>query len=223
MPQYIERNVDNIIWHDVFLPRSHASLLARSKAIDARRCPYLQIIRPRCIKLPQIAGSPDQRNNMPLHGSAQHALPPFAASLQDLLRVQNAAWVYHAVMRARSRYQDQQFVVQPRNYCNTTCSKKRSSCASGRVRAALFQRVLRCHHDEQFGQGAGHTADGDLVFLQLSRADCTLGGARLISSASTISWNNGPAIKRNIVPCCGSRISVPVKSPGIKSGVNWMR
>src|SRR5262245_7662178 len=53
-----------------------------------------------------------------------------------------------------------------------------------------------------------------------------LGGVRLISSASTMLSNTGPGRKVNLrLPVSGSswRMSVPVMSAGIRSGVNWMR
>ena len=62
--------------------------------------------------------------------------------------------------------------------------------------------------------------------IDSSNADWVFGGARLISSASTKLANTGPAWKVNCrAPLARSscRISVPVMSDGIKSGVNWMR
>ncbi|CPQ35512.1 Uncharacterised protein [Bordetella pertussis] len=58
-----------------------------------------------------------------------------------------------------------------------------------------------------------------------SRADCTLAGARLISSASTRLPNSGPCWNsmrwRPSASCCST--SAPVMSEGSRSGVNWMR
>ncbi len=56
-------------------------------------------------------------------------------------------------------------------------------------------------------------------------AACVFGGARLISSASTMLANTGPWTNWNSRrPSAVSwRMSVPVMSIGIRSGVNWMR
>ena len=58
-----------------------------------------------------------------------------------------------------------------------------------------------------------------------SIAACVFGGARLISSASTMLAKTGPWTnwnsRRPSAPSC--RMSVPVMSIGIRSGVNWMR
>ena len=62
--------------------------------------------------------------------------------------------------------------------------------------------------------------------IACSRAAWVFGGVRLISSASTMLAKTGPGTKRNDrrrVAASSSRISVPVMSPGIRSGVNWMR
>src|SRR6185312_2776373 len=55
-----------------------------------------------------------------------------------------------------------------------------------------------------------------------SRADCTLAGARLISSASRKLWNTGPSSVSNR-PVSGRHTRVPTRSAGTRSGVNWMR
>ena len=53
-------------------------------------------------------------------------------------------------------------------------------------------------------------------------ADCTLAGARLISSARTRFANTGP--RRATNSCVfGLKTSVPMRSAGRRSGVNWMR
>src|SRR5690606_39117288 len=54
------------------------------------------------------------------------------------------------------------------------------------------------------------------------RADCTLEGARLISSARTMFANMGPRLTWNS-PDLGLKIKVPIRSAGSRSGVNWMR
>src|ERR1035437_2262712 len=59
-----------------------------------------------------------------------------------------------------------------------------------------------------------------------SSAACVFGGARLISSASTMLANTGPFVNWKVrlpVPWSSSSSSVPVMSLGIRSGVNWMR
>src|SRR5919198_1808356 len=55
-----------------------------------------------------------------------------------------------------------------------------------------------------------------------SSADCTLAGARLISSASRKLAKTGPSSvsKR---PVSGRQMRVPTRSAGTRSGVNWMR
>ena len=58
-----------------------------------------------------------------------------------------------------------------------------------------------------------------------SRAACVLGGVRLISSARMRLAKIGPRLKTSSrrPSAVSSRISVPVMSEGIRSGVNWMR
>ena len=55
-----------------------------------------------------------------------------------------------------------------------------------------------------------------------SSAACVFGGARLISSASRRLAKIGPGRNTNSV-VRWSKICEPVTSPGIRSGVNWMR
>src|SRR5918992_1588663 len=55
-----------------------------------------------------------------------------------------------------------------------------------------------------------------------SRADWTLAGARLISSASRKLQNTGPSSVSK-PPWSGRQIRVPTRSEGTRSGVNWMR
>src|SRR5579862_1119559 len=59
-------------------------------------------------------------------------------------------------------------------------------------------------------------------FMASSRADCVLGGVRLISSASSTSVKMGPLVSTNSLVWKLKRL-VPSRSPGIRSGVNWMR
>ena len=58
-----------------------------------------------------------------------------------------------------------------------------------------------------------------------SSAACVLGGVRLISSARTRLAKSGPFTKVNALrpSAVSCRISEPVMSPGIRSGVNWIR
>src|SRR3954464_2044816 len=55
-----------------------------------------------------------------------------------------------------------------------------------------------------------------------SSADCTLAGARLISSASRKLVNTGPS-STSKPPPPGLSTRVPTRSAGTRSGVNWMR
>ncbi len=73
--------------------------------------------------------------------------------------------------------------------------------------------------------GSGKLARPTLTWrssIASSRADCTLAGARLISSASTTLLKIGPGRNSN-VPVSARNTSVPVRSAGSRSGVNWMR
>ncbi len=57
-------------------------------------------------------------------------------------------------------------------------------------------------------------------------AACVFGGVRLISSAKTTWANSGPCTNRKLrrpVSGSSSTTSVPVMSPGMRSGVNWTR
>src|SRR5207302_3727528 len=55
-----------------------------------------------------------------------------------------------------------------------------------------------------------------------SRADWTLAGARLISSASSRLVKTGPSSVVKLA-CLGSKTRVPMRSAGTRSGVNWTR
>jgi len=55
-----------------------------------------------------------------------------------------------------------------------------------------------------------------------SKADCTLEGARLISSANTMLAKMGPRLTWKS-PDLGLKMRVPIRSAGSRSGVNWMR
>src|SRR5215475_9716827 len=58
--------------------------------------------------------------------------------------------------------------------------------------------------------------------MACNRAACVFGGARLISSASRSSVKIGPLVSTKLLVWKLNRL-VPSTSPGIKSGVNWMR
>ena len=73
-----------------------------------------------------------------------------------------------------------------------------------RVRAFLFDRVLRRHDHEQAG-GSLYVFSPTVICrssMDSSSADCTLAGARLISSARIRLWNSGPS-RNSKVPSCG--------------------
>ena len=55
-----------------------------------------------------------------------------------------------------------------------------------------------------------------------SRAAWVLGGVRLISSASSSSVKIGPRVRVKVEVWKLNRLA-PMMSPGIRSGVNWMR
>src|SRR6185437_9821188 len=59
-------------------------------------------------------------------------------------------------------------------------------------------------------------------FIDCSSADWVLGGARLISSASSSWVKIGPLVSTKLLVWKLNRL-VPSISPGIRSGVNWMR
>src|SRR5579883_61158 len=59
-------------------------------------------------------------------------------------------------------------------------------------------------------------------FIACSSAACVFGGARLISSASRSSVKIGPLVSVKALVWKLNRF-VPSTSPGIRSGVNWMR
>ena len=97
-----------------------------------------------------------------------------------------------------------------------------------RIGAFLLDGVLRGQDEERIGQldGAAPPAVTCRSCIACSRAAWVLGGVRLISSASSMLAKIGPLRNSNRRrPVSGSswRISVPVMSDGIRSGVNWMR
>ncbi len=68
-----------------------------------------------------------------------------------------------------------------------------------RIGSFLFQRVLRGHHEERAWRACGFHPPLVTCFscIASSIADCVLGGARLISSASTIWAKIGPSRNLN--------------------------
>jgi hypothetical protein len=97
-----------------------------------------------------------------------------------------------------------------------------------RIGAFLLDRVLRRQHEER-ARAAGSVAPPTVTCrscIASSSAACVFGGARLISSASTMLAKIGPSQEREARACrwrSSSITSVPVMSAGIRSGVNWMR
>ena len=101
---------------------------------------------------------------------------------------------------------------------------KRSSCASG------SSNVPAC--STGFWVAITRNGAGSAKFsppmvtrrscIASSSADCTLGAARLISSASSRLVKIGPLWIRNSL-VCWSRISLPTMSDGSRSIVNWIR
>ena len=86
-----------------------------------------------------------------------------------------------------------------------------------------------CVASTKNGSGRGYVAPPAVTCrscIASSSAACVLGGVRLISSARIMLAKIGPAMNVNRRrPVSGSswRMSVPVMSEGIMSGVNWMR
>jgi hypothetical protein len=94
-----------------------------------------------------------------------------------------------------------------------------------RVGALHLERVLRGQHEERRLERCTLAGDGPCCScIASSSADCVLGVARLISSASSRLAKTGPGWKRNWRwPSCSMSTLVPTMSAGIRSGVNWMR
>ena len=105
---------------------------------------------------------------------------------------------------------------------------KRSSCASGSGYVPSCS-IGFCVARTKNGFGSSSDLPCAVTWpscIASRSAACVLGGVRLISSARTTLAKSGPATKRKRRrPVCGSSsmISVPVMSPGMRSGVNWMR
>ena len=94
-----------------------------------------------------------------------------------------------------------------------------------RVGSFGFHGVLRGQHEErvrQVDRSCRKPSIGAPAWLRAGRF-ASSGGVRLISSARITLPNSGPCTNRNTrlpVVWSSSRISVPVMSPGIRSGVN---
>ena len=102
--------------------------------------------------------------------------------------------------------------------------RKRSTWASGSGYVPSCSMGF-CVARTRNGSGRGVVVSPTVTCLSCmaSRsADCTLAGARLISSARTRFANTGP--RRATNSCVfGLKTSVPMRSAGRRSGVNWMR
>src|SRR6185437_7692673 len=109
-------------------------------------------------------------------------------------------------------------------YPTGTCKRKRSSCASGSGKVPSCSMGF-CVAITRNNGGSGHERRPIVTWcsaIASSNADCTLAGARLISSASTRLWNSGPG-SNSKAPVAGRSTSVPVRSAGSRSGVNCTR
>ncbi len=92
-----------------------------------------------------------------------------------------------------------------------------------RVGALVLDRVLGGDHDERIGQRVGAPSmETWRSSIDSSSAAWVFGGVRLISSASSRLVNTGPSRKRN-VPSRGSKMTWPMTSDGMRSGVNCTR
>ncbi len=75
------------------------------------------------------------------------------------------------------------------------------------------------------GRGSGSVSPSIVTWassMASSSAAWVFGGVRLISSASSIEVNTGP-LRSSKRPSFCRNTMVPVRSAGIRSGVNWMR
>src|SRR5690606_14670640 len=105
-----------------------------------------------------------------------------------------------------------------------TCIRNRSSCASGSGKVpscsiGFWVAITRNSCGRAWVWRPTVTWRSPIAS---SNADCTLAGARLISSASSSEWNTGPGTNSKRASC-GRQISVPVRSAGSRSGVNCTR
>ena len=104
----------------------------------------------------------------------------------------------------------------------------RSSCASGSGYVPSCSSGFWVASTKN-GRSSGYVSPAAVTrcsCMASSRAAWVFGGVRLISSASRMFVKIGPLMKRySLCPLDSStsRISVPVMSEGMRSGVNWMR
>src|SRR6266850_4718200 len=108
----------------------------------------------------------------------------------------------------------------------TTLNMKRSSWSSGSGYVPSSS-IGFCVARPEKGRSSRYVRPAAVTWyscIASSSAACVFGGVRLISSARMICAKIGPFTNRSRrVPCSSSRISVPVMSDGMMSGVNWIR
>src|SRR5215218_1930582 len=111
-------------------------------------------------------------------------------------------------------------------YVMTRLNMKRSSCASGSGYVPSSS-IGFCVARTKNGRSSPYVRPAAVTWyscIASSSAACVLGGVRLISSARMICAKTGPLTNRRLrTPPSSSRISVPVMSAGMRSGVNWIR
>ena len=101
---------------------------------------------------------------------------------------------------------------------------KRSTCASGSGYVPS-DSIGFCVASTRNGAGTWCVSWPIVTWrscITSSSADCTLAGARLISSASRKLQNTGPSSVSK-PPLSGRKMRVPTRSAGTRSGVNWSR
>src|SRR5262245_57052131 len=109
-------------------------------------------------------------------------------------------------------------------YPSRTFMKKRSSCASGSGKVPEYSTGFWVAITMK-GDGSSLVSPSIVTWrssIASSRADCVLGVARLISSASRICAKTGPG-RNSKSPSFWLKARTPVMSEGSRSGVNWMR
>jgi hypothetical protein len=96
-----------------------------------------------------------------------------------------------------------------------------------RFRTPFWSSTGFCVAATRNGTGSGRGSPSTVTCrssIASSSAACVFGGVRLISSARIRFANTGPGTNASFRPPSPScKISVPVMSAGIKSGVNWIR
>src|SRR6266851_4445888 len=116
------------------------------------------------------------------------------------------------------------FSSSSEGYSTTTLKRNRSSCASGSgyvpsCSIGFWVAMTRKLEPSRWVRPSMVTVRSCIA---CSSAACVLGGVRLISSASSSSVKTGPLLRTNWLVWKLNRL-VPMTSPGIRSGVNWMR